>query len=415
MFKGYLDFFELSRISANSREFDGYIKIMLKAGVNLASGTLFMYIFFMDNIKTLQTIFIYGLFGLLFFLLMAMLQPFFTVILWAALLYVLFKPLHGKIFKKMDKTKRFFELKRNLLAAAFSVGIFLLIIGPLVGIGFMLVQQLLSFLTGIENFLLENPDFFNSSEIGIFINGLIEDFSFINLHEINLKAEILNFVQNYSSGIFSMGKSILSGTGSFILSLLFTIFALYFCFLDGPYLASLIGKIIPIDPDYMKTLGTKFSEITRNLFSGYILVALYQGLAAFIIMSIFKVQGALLFSVVLMIASFIPLLGAAIVWVPIGIVLCLTKSVFIGILFLILCGFCVSFLDNFLRPLFLKDRINVHPLVIFFSILGGLQVFGMNGLLLGPMIVILFFTVLDMLVSTTIKKEKSLESLSHGE
>ena len=134
---------------------------MLKAGVNLASGTLFMYIFFMDNIKTLQTIFIYGLFGLLFFLLMAMLQPFFTVILWAALLYVLFKPLHGKIFKKMDKTKRFFELKRNLLAAAFSVGIFLLIIGPLVGLGFMLVQQLLSFLTGIENFLLENPDFFN--------------------------------------------------------------------------------------------------------------------------------------------------------------------------------------------------------------------------------------------------------------
>ncbi|MBU3849516.1 MAG: AI-2E family transporter [Candidatus Treponema excrementipullorum] len=369
----------------------------------------------MDNIKTLQTIFIYGLFGLLFFLLMAMLQPFFTVILWAALLYVLFKPLHGKIFKKMDKTKRFFELKRNLLAAAFSVGIFLLIIGPLVGIGFMLVQQLLSFLTGIENFLLENPDFFNSSEIGIFINGLIEDFSFINLNEINLKAEILNFVQNYSSGIFSMGKSILSGTGAFILSLLFTIFALYFCFLDGPYLASLIGKIIPIDPDYMKTLGTKFSEITRNLFSGYILVALYQGLAAFIIMSIFKVQGALLFSVVLMIASFIPLLGAAIVWVPIGIVLCLTKSVFIGILFLILCGFCVSFLDNFLRPLFLKDRINVHPLVIFFSILGGLQVFGMNGLLLGPMIVILFFTVLDMLVSTTIKKEKSLESLSDGE
>ena len=64
---------------------------------------------------------------------------------------------------------------------------------------------------------------------------------------------------------------------------------------------------------------------------------------------------------------------------------------------------------------FLKDRINVHPLVIFFSILGGLQVFGMNGLLLGPMIVILFFTVLDMLVSTTIKKEKSLESLSNGE
>ena len=68
-------------------------------------------------------------------------------------------------------------------------------------------------------------------------------------------------------------------------------------------------------------------------------------------------------------------------------------------------GVCISFLDNFLRPLFLKDRINVHPLVIFFSILGGINLFGMNGLILGPLIVILFFTVLDLLVSSTTNKE----------
>ena len=64
----------------------------------------------------------------------------------------------------------------------------------------------------------------------------------------------------------------------------------------------------------------------------------------------------------------------------------------------------MSFLDNFLRPLFLRDRINVHPLVIFFAILGGLQVFGMNGLILGPLVVILFFTVLDLLVEANDRK-----------
>jgi predicted PurR-regulated permease PerM len=99
-----------------------------------------------------------------------------------------------------------------------------------------------------------------------------------------------------------------------------------------------------------------------------------------------------------MFASFIPIVGAAIVWLPVGIVLCVSKSMFIGILFIIICGFCVSFLDNFLRPFFLKDRIKVHPLVIFFAILGGISVFGLNGLLLGPIIVILFFSVLDMIV-----------------
>lgn len=208
----------------------------------------------------------------------------------------------------------------------------------------------------------------------------------------------MELVSQYSSKLISFGTNIVSKTGNFVISLLFIVFALYFCFLDGGYLTALIKKAIPIEKQKMTVLTTKFADITRNLFSGYILVALYQGLASLIIMLIFRVDGALLLSVLLMFASFIPIVGAAIVWLPVGIVLCVSKSMFIGILFIIICGFCVSFLDNFLRPFFLKDRIKVHPLVIFFAILGGISVFGLNGLLLGPIIVILFFSVLDMIV-----------------
>jgi predicted PurR-regulated permease PerM len=63
---------------------------------------------------------------------------------------------------------------------------------------------------------------------------------------------------------------------------------------------------------------------------------------------------------------------------------------------MVLCAIFISFLDNFLRPMFLKDRIKIHPLLIFFSILGGLKAFGFNGIILGPMIVILFFTIVDI-------------------
>ena len=360
----------------------------------------------MDNKKTLQTLFIFALFALMFALIISMLFPFFTVILWTMLLYVLFSPLHKRLVNRLDKGRRLYEVKRHGLAGFFAVGIFVVIIGPLVGIGFMLVQQLLAFLADVEHFIATNPDFFVNSEIGRIIASVMEDLNihFVDLQNLNLRQDILSFVQQYSSKLFSMGTSILSGTSHLIVSLLFVIFALYFCFLDGQYLASLIGKAIPIDPKYMATLMNKFTEITRHLFSGYILVALYQGVAAFVIMLIFGVEGALLFSVVLMFASFIPLFGAAIVWIPIGIVIFITDSAIKGILFLILCGVCVSFLDNFLRPMFLKDRIHVHPLVIFFAILGGIQVFGLNGLLLGPMIVILFFTVLDMLVNNEDKE-----------
>lgn len=371
-----------------------------KEGASFTVFILFTIFKEMDNKKTLQTIFIFALFALMFALIISMLFPFFTVILWTMLLYVLFNPLHKKLLNKLDKNRRLYEAKRHGLAGVFAVGILIVIIGPIAGLISMLIQQLMSFLGSIENFIQANPDFFTTSEVwnGIanFVEGL--GFSFTDLSRVDLWSEVLGFVQKHSSNLLSMGTSIISGTGEFVVSILFVIFALYFCFLDGKYLASLVGKAIPIDPQYMATLMNKFVEITRHLFSGYILVALYQGLAAFVIMLIFGVEGALLFSVVLMFASFIPLFGTAIVWVPIGIVIFITDSAIKGVLFLIICGVCVSFLDNFLRPMFLKDRIHVHPLVIFFAILGGLQVFGLNGLLLGPMIVILFFTVLDMLV-----------------
>lgn len=119
---------------------------------------------------------------------------------------------------------------------------------------------------------------------------------------------------------------------------------------------------------------------------------------------------ALFLSVLLMFASFIPLMGAALVWLPVGVAICASGAFVKGIIILVLSAVCISFLDNFLRPLFLKDRNQVHPLVIFFSILGGISFFGMNGLILGPLIVILFFTVLDLLVSS--KKAANAEAKS---
>ena len=356
----------------------------------------------MNNRNTIQTVFIFALLILFLIACVAIISPFFTVILWTALLYVIFRPLHSKCISRIDRTKKFYRLKKNLLAGVFSLGILLVIITPVVFISLLLFRELTEFMQQVTNFLKNNPNLFTHE--GPFENL----FNFMSSHGVdipnfdlsNIRTYLIQFTQSYSSKILSLSTSIVSKTGNFVLSLLFVVFALFFCFLDGHYLGTLVKQVLPVKTEYMNILTNKFTEITRNLFSGYILVALYQGIVSFIIMSIFKVQGALLFSVVLMFASFVPLFGAAIVWVPIGIVMCLTTTMFKGILFLILCGFCVSLLDNFLRPFLLKDRINVHPLVIFFAILGGIKVFGMNGLILGPLTVILFFTVLNMLLNT---------------
>ncbi|MCR4939059.1 MAG: AI-2E family transporter [Treponemataceae bacterium] len=353
----------------------------------------------MNKKNTLQIVFIFSLFALLFVLVAGMLYPFYTVILWAIFLYIILLPLYRWVISKINPNKKFFSAKRKLLSGVFSIGTLILIITPIIFLSIMLIQQLGAFLNRAEQFLVENPEFLENTKIFAFISDICErlEITIIDFDPSSIKTNIMGLIRNYSSKAVSIGTSVISGTGNFLVSLCCVVFSLYFFFQDGHYLGGLIAKAIPIDPLYMKTLKDKFVDITHKLFSGYIMVAFYEGLAAFILMTIFQVEGSLLFSVLLMVASFLPIVGATVVWIPVGLLLCLTVSTIKGILFLIIAGTIITLLDNFLRPMYLQDRINVHPLLIFFSILGGIKFFGINGLLLGPMIIILFFTVLDLL------------------
>jgi predicted PurR-regulated permease PerM len=87
------------------------------------------------------------------------------------------------------------------------------------------------------------------------------------------------------------------------------------------------------------------------------------------------------------------------VWLPLGIFRIVTKGLVNGLVFMACAGTAISLLDNLIRPIFLQNRIKLHPLVIFFAILGGLKGFGFNGLILGPMVVIIFLTTLDLFLT----------------
>jgi predicted PurR-regulated permease PerM len=93
------------------------------------------------------------------------------------------------------------------------------------------------------------------------------------------------------------------------------------------------------------------------------------------------------------------MIGGGLVWLPLGLARIISGNISGGIFFLVVSGLFISMLDNILRPMFLKDRIQLHPLIIFFAILGGVSAFGFNGLILGPMVVILFLTVLDLFLT----------------
>lgn len=348
------------------------------------------------NGKTIQTGFFFLVFLLLFFGVIRIFTPFFTVFLWATLLYILVNPLYSALVKILTVKGRFGDLLRRILAAVFAILTVLLIISLIIWIGFQLYHQIYGLIENVRTYISNNPNFLvkEFDQLAAFVKDAT--LGQIDLNSLEIKNQIFSILGSGGQKLLQYSTMFAKNVGSFLMGLAFLVFILFFFFIDGAYLFRLLVKVIPIKRDYIIQLANKFKEITQNLFMGYILVALVQSFIAFILFSLFHVQGALVFSILLFFCTFIPIFGSSVIWGPIGIFKMIAGDVVGGLFFLILSGLLISTLDNILRPLFLKDRINLHPLIIFFAILGGVSVFGLNGLVLGPMIVILFLTALDL-------------------
>jgi len=350
--------------------------------------------------KLIQSISFIALLALMFILMCSIFLPFSGVLLWSAFLYILVSPLYIRLMRLLNPTGKFYELKRHLLAGLFALVTVLIVAGALFFLGFKLIGQISHFIEDIKAFVNGNPNFFQTSETGVKIADTVRRVSLgaVDMKHMDIKKELLSFIAAYSDTLVSLTRSLATNVSGFVMSLAFLSFSLYFFYADGVYLARVFVRAIPIETRNTKMLLKKFREVTKSLFLGFFLVAFYQTIAAFVIFNIFDVSGALLFSVLILFSSFVPIFGCALVWFPIGISLLVSRGMASGILFMSICAVFISFLDNFLRPFFLHDRIKIHPLLIFFSILGGLQVFGINGVLLGPIVVILFFTIIDVML-----------------
>ena len=348
----------------------------------------------------------YVLGAILVLLLIAVLRlfaPFFTFLLWSILLYVILSPLHRRVIKNIDATTIKGMLLHKFWALVFTFGTILIICIPVFIVFTAFLRQAMEMGRDFLETIAERPE--GLYGFYVMLADLIRNISAdqISVTASDIDLYIRGFLSTELQNILLLGGNIIINIGTFslvlLISTLIMVFSLFFLFSDGPYLFKLFLNTIPIRREYIGTLTTKFLDITRNLFLGYIMVALTQSIVAFIMFTIFRVNGALVFAVITFILVFVPMIGALSIWLPLGIMMIASGNVASGILFMILSAIFISGIDNVLRPIFLKDRIKLHPLIILFAILGGLTVFGFNGLILGPMLVIFFLTVLDIFLT----------------
>jgi predicted PurR-regulated permease PerM len=175
--------------------------------------------------------------------------------------------------------------------------------------------------------------------------------------------------------------------------LLVVLLVLFFLLRDGPDMVRQLHDILPLSTALKDRLAERIKNTVEGVVRGAVIVGLAQGLVAMMGFFIVGARAAILLGCFTAVASLVPVVGTALVWVPVSLGYLVTGSLWKGV-FLIAWGLLIGVLDNVVRPMVVGSKANIPFLWLTFSLLGGLQVFGLKGLLLGPLI----FAILPILL-----------------
>lgn len=333
------------------------------------------------------------LMGAMFFQVMA---KFVVPLFLAAVLVVMFKPLHMWIRERIPGYPR-------VSALATTLAILLAILLPTAYLAWNAYHEC----SGVIAYLKVPANQEEMTEqLKKRAGVLIEYYTKITGgRELDLNALIKDAQQQIASTLVSNAKTVgwtLVGTAIMIL-------ALYYFFLDGPNMIAGIMKMSPLDDEYERELLDKFASISRAVVVASLASAAAQGLLAGIGYYFALDAGAPIFllTMITMVLALVPFVGAAAVWIPTVLWIYAFQPVEVNgamvdgdtftAIALGIYGVCViSAVDNVIKPLVLHGQSNLHPLLALLSILGGVQVLGPIGILVGPMLVAFFQALLNM-------------------
>lgn len=329
-----------------------------------------------------------------FLLIFYIFLPFIQILVLAMVLAATFAPLYEKILKLVKDY-------RSIAALLSTLAILTLVVVPTVFLGIQILkeaQQLYStVINGGANTFIPNV----LSTISNTFPKLAETLSKISFDaDQQLKASLDWLVQNIGS--------IFSGATNILMNFFILIIALYYLLKDGEKLKDFIILLSPLPVTYDEQILAKLKTTVNALMRGILVIAIIQGVLTTIGFTIFGVPNAVLWGSVAVMASLIPSIGTSLVLLP-GILYLYFVGNTIPALGLLVWGFVVvGLIDNYLGPKLVERKVGIHPFAILLSILGGLSFFGPIGFLFGPLVLSLFFAMLDVYRILVDGKEQEL-------
>ena len=214
------------------------------------------------------------------------------------------------------------------------------------------------------------------------------------------RSMLLNLAGDMSSNLsgwaVDMAQTFTKGTISSVISLLIILYTMFFLLIDGDRFLYYLLYYIPLNDDDEAKLLARFLSVTRATLKGTAVIGFLQGGLAGAALWFAGIPSALFWAVTMMFLSVVPGIGGAIVWIPATLYLLFSGKVITAIIVGVFCAVVVGAIDNLLRPKLVGSDTQLHELMIFFSTLGGLLLFGFMGFVIGPIIAALFVTVWEL-------------------
>lgn len=323
------------------------------------------------------------------YLLYQVLLPFFNSIIVSCIFAAICFPLYRE-------SLRWFKGKRIPAALSVVLALAILVAIPILLFIISLLPQAVKSISSVNQWL-SGQDI--GSLISLHLDPLLQTldnyFPELEISSMDIRGGLLAASKTTGQVMVSLGTHFLGNTVQIVLHFLLILMIMFYLLMNGVAIVKRVEYFFPLKPRQTAIIIDNLRRMARAVFLGGLLVAFLQGLFGGIGLSCVGING-MFWGTVMAFAALVPVLGTGLVWVPATIYLVL-KGQTSGAIFLALwCGILVSGIDSFLRPYLMKDGAKVPILFLFLAILGGVQAFGMLGLLYGPMILGLVSVMLSI-------------------
>ena len=332
-------------------------------------------------------------------------KPFLPAIFTGGIIAYLSYPLYTKTLKHIKN--------RNAAALMISILIILLITIPfLIVLGLIskeaystyasLSQQNLG--TNFMSIMCKNEDWVSCRSLKSLVHFLPED---------NLDYYLQTTIEKITGFILSNASKFLASIPSVLLNLFVMVFVVFYFLRDGSALGAKIKNILPLNESHKREVIDKFHHVTYGVFYGNLTIAILQGVLGIIGFAVLGVPSPVLWGFVMMLFALVPYFGSAIIWLPAALNLIFmgylqndASDIIRGIILIAYGALVISTIDNILKPKLIGSKAKIHPILVLIGVLGGLSLFGFIGLVLGPLMLALLVTFIDIYEKEKAELEK---------